>query len=473
MVVPFWEDGVQEAGDSIAYKNHTALKIGDFKAKLGETLLHYVEDDKEPRVVFLGLGRKDSFTQEMLRRAFAAATRVARTKKAKRVNFIFPKTHLPKEDAVRAFFEGIFLTNYAFVRLKGESLKKDPVVLIDHAGFIGLHESDQPILHKSRTIAENVFAVRDLVNNNADEVTPSFLAKEAEAMARKTPFITLKVLDRKGIEKEGMGLLLAVARGSSEEPRFIEMSYMGDPESKEHVVLVGKGVTYDTGGLSLKTTEGMLTMKCDMAGGATVLATVHTAAALQLKVNVTAIVPSAENCIDGKSYKLGDVYPALNGKTVEITNTDAEGRLLLADALSYAVKHLKPTCMVDIATLTGAIIIALGENISGLFTPDDNLANDLCDAAKKTDELLWRMPMNPDYKDAMKSEIADMVNSAGRDASSIKAAFFLQEFTGTVPWAHIDFAGPSYLTKPKGYNTTSATGYGVRLLLEFLEARTR
>jgi len=474
LVLPFWEKEIKEAGDfgSFKHKFHPSLKTGDFKAKLGETLLQYVEGELEPRVLFLGLGPEKEATAEVIRRGLAAAVRVCRSKKAKRVNFVFPHTHLLREEAVRAFFEGIFLTNYAFVRLKGDSLKKDPVVLIEHAGLLGLDKSDEKWLQKLRVIAENVFFARDLVNGNADDVTPVALAKEAEALAKKIPSLKVKILDRAAIEKEGMGLLLAVSRASSEEPRFIELSYHGNPSSKEHIVLVGKGVTYDTGGLTLKTTENMLTMKADMAGAATVLAVVHTAAALHLKVNVTALAPAAENCIDGKSYKLGDVYRSHSGKTVEINNTDAEGRLLLADALSYAVRHLKPTCLIDVATLTGGIIIALGDDVSGLFTADDQLAHDLLAASKKTDEPVWRMPLHKDYKEAaLKSEIADLINSSTRDAGPMKAAFFLQEFTGDISWAHIDFAGPAYVPKPKHYHTTCATGYGVRLLLEFLEAR--
>jgi leucyl aminopeptidase len=476
LVLPFWEKEIKEAGDFGVLKNkfHPSLKTGDFKAKLGETLLHYVEGDLEPRVLFLGLGPEADGSSEVIRRSFAAAVRVARARKAKVVNFVFPNTRLPKEEALRAFFEGIFLTNYAFTSLKGDSLKKDPMILIERAGFIGLEKSDQKWLQKYRVIAEGIFFARDLVNGNADEVTPARLAIEAEGLTTKVPTLAVKILDRKAIEKEGMGLLLAVSRGSSVEPRFIELQYQGNPGSKEQIVLVGKGVTYDTGGLSLKPTEGMLAMKADMAGAATVLAVVHTAAALHLKVNVTALVPSAENCIDGKSYKLGDVYRSHSGKTVEITNADAEGRLLLADALSYAVQHLNPTCLVDIATLTGGIIIALGDDVSGLFTPDDKLAHELLAASKKTDEPVWRMPLHLDYKEAaLKSEIADLINSSTRDASPMKAAFFLAEFTGGISWAHIDFAGPAYVSKPKHYNTTSATGYGVRLLLEFLEARVK
>lgn len=212
-------------------------------------------------------------------------------------------------------------------------------------------------------------------------------------------------------------------------------------------------------------------MKCDMAGAATVLGAVKTAAELGLKVNVTAVMPITENCIGSKSYKLGDVYRSYSGKTIEINNTDAEGRLVLADAISYAVQNLAPTCIVDLATLTGACVIALGEDMSGLFSNDDQLAESLIEASETTDELIWRLPVHNDYKEAFKSEIADMVNSGGREAGAIKAALFLQEFAGTVPWAHIDIAGPAFVTKAKNYNTMKGTGHGLRLLVDFLRGK--
>ena len=268
-----------------------------------------------------------------------------------------------------------------------------------------------------------------------------------------------------------MGLFLAVNKGSSQDPYLITLSYSGNPKSKEHIVLVGKGITYDTGGLALKPAENMATMKCDMAGAATVLATVGAAAALGLKVNVTAIAPVTDNAIDAKSYKMGDVYFSMSGKTVEITNTDAEGRLVLADAITYAKTHFHPTLLIDVASLTGGIVVALGEDIAGLFSNDDPLAKDLLQSSETTGESLWRMPLNPDYKEMLKSDIADLLNSAGKTASSMTAALFLQEFASGTPWAHIDFAGSCYLSKPKNYNTSKATGFGVRLLIDFLEHR--
>lgn len=470
LVLPFWE-GAEPAAELSRWKENfeEPLASGDFKAKVGDTLLLYV---KKGRILLLGLGKKESISTEMLRRAYAAAVRFAQSKKAKRMHLLFPEiSSLPKEVALRAVAEGILLTNYAFLHLKGESIKDNPTVLLEEAHFLGLTEKDEAALKKWQTITAGVHLVRELVNGNADDVTPQMLAETAKGLEKRTRGLKATILEKKQIEKEKMGLFLAVNRGASQDPCLILLSYKGNPTSDDHVVLVGKGVTYDTGGLSLKPTESMLTMKCDMAGGATVLATVQTAAALRLPVNVTAIVPATENAIDAESYKVGDVYRAMNGKTVEITNTDAEGRLVLADALSYALKHLKPSLLIDLASLTGAIVVALGEDFSGVFSDHEPLVKDLISASDAVGEPLWRMPLVADYKEMLKSDIADMVNSAGRTGSSITAALFLQEFCGSVPWAHIDFAGSCFLTKPKYTNTTKATGFGVRLLIEFLERR--
>jgi leucyl aminopeptidase len=378
---------------------------------------------------------------------------------------------MAEEDAVRPIAEGILLTNYLFSHFKGESLKENPCVLLDKATICNVGQRQEDLLAKLSTIASGVYLIRELVNGNADDVTPKMLAETAVSMEKHTPGLKAVILDRKHLEKEKMGLLLAVNRGSALDPYLITLFYKGNPKSKEHIVLVGKGITYDTGGLALKSPDNMQTMKCDMAGAATVLAAVQTAAALNLKINVTAVAPVTENAIDAKSYKMGDVYRSMSGKTVEITNTDAEGRLILADALTYSVQHLNPSLIIDLATLTGGIVVALGEDIAGLFTNDDRLAQDLNTASQATGENLWRMPLNPDYKELLKSEIADMLNSAGKSSSSITAALFLQEFCESVPWAHIDMAGSAFLSKPKFYHTARGTGYGLRLLIDFLERR--
>ncbi|MES2273805.1 MAG: leucyl aminopeptidase [Chlamydiota bacterium] len=449
-----------------------ALASGDFLGKNGEGAFFYLKGEKEARLLALGLGKREKNTTESLRRAFASAVRLASAKKVKTVNIFFPHSeNLKNEESLRGIWEGILLANYAFTHLKHDSLKENPVVLLEKIGWIGLHSKDEVLLDKLKTIVSSVDFARDLINGNADDVTPHMLVETALELEKKSPKIQTTIFDKKRLEQEKMGLLLAVNRASNLDPFLIQTSYRGNPHSKDHIVLVGKGITYDTGGLSLKTSDGMMTMKCDMSGAATVLGAVSAAAALHLKVNVTAVAPVTENSIGPKSYKLGDVYRSYSGKTVEINNTDAEGRLVLADAISYAVKNLEPTCLIDLASLTGAIVVALGEEISGFFASDELLSKDLMAASEKTGELLWRMPLHADYKEALKSDIADLINTGGRDAGSIKAALFLQEFIGTVPWAHIDFAGPCYLTRPKYYNPMKGTGFGVRLLVDFLERR--
>lgn len=451
------------------------ISTNDFKGKSGDTFFLYREGAKEPRLLLIGLGQEKKATLETLKRAFAQGVRAIRAKERKSIHVVLPHSQKFSSDAIlRASCEGIFLTNYLFTKLKGEaSLKENPVVLLEKVTFLDVDSSQLLKLEKWHAVSEGVHFVRDLVNKNADDKTAPEFARIAKEFEQKSSHIQTTIFDRKKLEQEKMGLLLAVNRGSSHEPCLIVSSYQGNPGSKEHVVLVGKGMSYDTGGLNLKPGDGMLTMKCDMAGAATVLGTLRTAAQLGLKINVTAVAPIAENCIDAHSYKPGDVYRGYNGKTVEITNTDAEGRLILADAMSYAAKNLHPSCMIDVATLTGAIVIALGEGIAGLFTDQDDLWKDLHAASQETDELLWRMPVHDDYRDSMKSEIADLINSGTREGSSIKAALFLQEFVGDVPWAHMDIAGTAYHTKPKHYHTSPATGFGVRLLIDFLEKKAK
>lgn len=454
LVVPFWEGPKEAAPFSVP-------TLKGFTGKNGE--IAYCHSDGQ-WLLLLGLGKQDKATVEALRRAYSSVVKEAQAKKIKQIDLLFPKCK-QKDAFLRGIAEGLILTNYSFT-YKHDALKESPIVLLEKVTFIGVEKSDA--LDKMLTIGSGINFIRDLVNTNADDKTPKILTEVAKKLH---PKVKTTIFDKKKLESEKMGLILAVNRSSSHDPYLIQAAYKGDPKSKEHIVLVGKGITYDTGGLSIKPTEGMLSMKCDMAGAATVLGAVRTAAILGLKVNVTAVAPVTENCIGSKSYKLGDVYRSYSGKTVEINNTDAEGRLVLADALSYTVKNLKPTCIVDLATLTGACLVALGEEISGLFCNDDALAEELMEASEETDELLWRLPVHPDYKELLKSDIADLINSAGRYAGSITAALFLQEFVGEVPWAHIDIAGPAYLSKPKYYNPIKGTGYGLRLLIDFLESR--
>jgi len=468
LVLPFWEGPHAAAGlDSFHLFFKQIFASGDFKGKNGEAFFVYPAEEKEGRVLLLGLGKKAQASAETLRRAYAQAVRSMQGVKARSANLI-----MPQSEFCLGAVEGVLLSNYAFDRYRGDSLKEAPP-LLEKIGWIGLHKKEQDKFEDLQVVVESVFFARDLVNGNADDVTAEMLAHTARHLAKECPKIKTTVYDRKWLEKHKMGLILAVNRASENEPRLIEVSYQGNAKSKEHIVLVGKGVTYDTGGLSLKPTDGMLAMKCDMAGGAAALGTVRAAALLGLKINVTALVPSVENCIDAKSYKLGDVYRSYSGKTVEINNTDAEGRLILADALAFAVKNLAPTAVIDLATLTGAAVVALGEQVAAICANNDKLANDLLAASNSTSELLCRLPLYLEYKEAFKSDIADMTNSGGREAGTIKAALFLHEFIGSATWAHLDIAGPAYWTKPKYYNPTKATGYGIRLLIEFLKKRAK
>lgn len=467
LILPFWHDKKAIPACSQAeFRSDVALADGDFKGKEGEVLFLYRKDKKENRILLLGLGKEDNCTPETIRRAYAAALKACRHKKLIHLSAALPQTDFP---AAVAATEGFLLMNYAFDRLKHDILKDDPTTLVEKICLIGIKSE---ILEQCREAEKVITAVnftRDLVNGNADDVTPQMLSKTAREL-EKYKKVSTTVLGKKEIEKEKMGLLLAVNQGSSRDPAFIIIEYRGDPKSTTTTAIVGKGITYDTGGLNLKPTGSMETMKDDMSGAATVLGTIKAAAELGLKVNIIGIIASTENCIGSRSYKPGDVFKSYSGKTVEITNTDAEGRLVLADALSYVQHNYKPTRIIDLATLTGGIVIALGEEASGLFSNNDKLAAAIMKAGENTHERVWRLPLYPEYREALKSPIADMKNSADRKASPITAATFLHEFIKKTPWVHLDIAGTAFLSSPKLYHSTNATGVGVRLLIDYLKS---
>lgn len=464
LIAPVWEGG-KLAAEGVVPEIASLLKLGDFQGNHGETALLYPEGGQEARLLLLGLGKREEITSERVRRAIAAAVKVAKAKKSKKLNFLFPR-----DCSAFAVVEGFLLSNYAFTGLK-QNLTESETSFVETLKIFGLTAKFEQEIERSQTICKAVDFARDLVNRNADDVTPQRFAMEA-AEKLKHKKIQFSLIDCKQLEKEKMGLLLAVGKGATSEPCMIQASYSGNPHSKECILLVGKGVTYDTGGLCLKTPDNMVSMKADMAGAAAVVGAVKAAAELGLKVNVTALAPLAENAIGSASYKQGDVYRSTSGKSVEILNTDAEGRLILADAIAYGVKHLQPTLIIDAATLTGAMVIALGEEISGFFSNDSKAAKELETAAEISGETIWEMPLY-DYKESLRSDIADLTNMGGREAGAMKAALFLQEFTNGLPWIHIDMAGPAYLAKPKHYNSAKGTGWGVRLLAEFLELRAR
>ncbi len=485
LVIPFWKEGNQKqaafdmdkALDKTWHKQiASVLASGDFKGNEGEFVYLYVTNGLEKRLILLGLGEKDLITAETLRRSFGALIQSCIAKQLNSLNIAIPQLEFIHQDILlNGIADGVLLANYVFNVWKHNDTNEQSEIQtlkkpLERVTWVGIDDKMLEVIQQAGIVAKGVYYARDLVNGNADEVTPQYLTQCAKEIAKKIPAIKTTVFDKNRIVKEKMGLLLAVSRGAAVDPAFIMMEYRGDPKSSHHTVIVGKGVTYDTGGLNLKPTGGIETMKCDMAGAAACYGIIMAVCQLGLKLNVTVVIPTTENSIDANSFKPGDVYESYSGKSVEMTNSDAEGRLILADALAYAIAKLKPTRLIDIATLTGAIEIALGSEASGLMSTDDALAGQLVEAGEKTYERLWRMPLYEEYKERLKSDIADIKSWNGRSGSSNVAATFLRYFVKpSIPWAHIDIAGTAYVSEAKKYVPKYATGMGVRLIVEFLK----
>lgn len=444
------------------------VKAGDFTGKQGATMLAYLSGKKEKRLLFLGLGDEKKATLETLRRSFAAAMKRCQGKKWPKINALLPQSKKWNlDETTRAVAEGMSLSSYVFEEWKSKDSQK--LYHVKNLTLVGAKNTK--VTQKVTGIMSGVNFARDIINRNALDITPQALASEARKIAKKHTNVKAHILDRKQIEREKMGLLLAVASGSRTDPTLIMLEYRGAPHSKDVTMVVGKGITFDTGGLNLKPTNFIEGQRADMSGGAAALGIIQAAAATKLKANIVAVVPSTENAIDSRSYKPGDVYRSYLGKTVEITNTDAEGRLVLADALAYGQKRFKPSRVIDMATLTGAVIIALGSVRAGLYSNNEKFAK-LCEqAGELTGERVWRMPLDEDYMSLMKSDIADLRNSGKkRDAGSVTAAIFLQEFIEKkMPWIHLDIAGTAFLDSPEHYHLTLATGAGVRLVTTLIE----
>jgi leucyl aminopeptidase len=367
--------------------------------------------------------------------------------------------------AHRVIAEGFALSRYRFVRYRsGQDDEPTPALVLRVSSASAKRQGD---LMRADIAAKATCYARDLVNTPAAELTPTTLAREARRLTRLG--LTVKVYDKPAIERLGMGGLLGVARGSGEPPRFIEILYRPDARPRARIALVGKGITFDSGGLSLKTPDSMRIQKRDMAGGASVLATMSALPALRLPIEVRGYVPAAENMPGGRALKPGDVVTAFNGKTIEVLNTDAEGRLLLADALAYAASR-RPDLIIDFATLTAAVHNALGSRYAAILGTDRNLIADCIAAGAEVDERLWELPLVPEYRRDIDSPVADLKNIGEGQASTIIGALFLREFTGDVPWAHVDFASTGFSS---GFpcHPVGATGFGVRTMLQYLLRR--
>jgi leucyl aminopeptidase len=441
---------------------------GDFAGKPGETTLLYDQQVPSHRLLLVGLGERDLVTPEKLRRAAATVARRARTLELREAALSLPT--LPDtgtREAARAAAEGAKLGLYRFVKHKtaadGHELKT--FWLIAEEGTL---EEAQQGAELGEQVAGGSVLARDLANEPSNVATPEYLAQRAREIAEKYD-MELVVLDRASIEEEGLTGLATVGRSASNEPYFIALEHRGEGDSAP-VVLIGKAVTFDSGGISIKPSAGMEDMKFDMSGGAAVLGAMEAAGALDLRLNVVALVPATENLPGGNAFKPGDVLQMHSGKTVEIVTTDAEGRLILADALSYARRY-EPSAVVDCATLTGACAVALGDHASGLMGNDEDLVAELKTAGETTGERAWPLPLFGEYTEQIKGDTADIKNSGGRRGGALTAGAFLKEFAD-YPWAHLDVAGTAYGKKGNAYTTKGATGVPARLLIEFLLGRT-
>jgi leucyl aminopeptidase len=415
-------------------------------------------------VLFLGVG---DASPGALRRAGAA---LARRLPAGRTAVTTAVLDEPDE-AVEAFTEGLLLGSYQFTMKSAASPGGDPGGSGDPAEIrllLAGPASRAALVERAGTVAGAVALARDLANTPSMIKTPEWLADEAATVAAEYG-LSARIWREAELAAGGFGGLLGVGSGSAHPPRLIQLSYQ-PAQADRHVVLIGKGITFDSGGLSLKPTDGMKTMKTDMAAGAAVIGAMSALGRLGVRARVTGLVPAAENMPSGTAMRVGDVLRHYGGKTVEVLNTDAEGRLVLADALAYADDVLAPDVVVDLATLTGAVRVALGSSLAALYATDDELAAGLLDAGAASGERLWRMPLAEDYTDALESPVADLANVArtGGRAGSIDAALFLREFTGGRAWAHLDIAGAARAAADDGENTKGATGFGTRLLLRWL-----
>ncbi|MBD3251902.1 leucyl aminopeptidase [Candidatus Uhrbacteria bacterium] len=466
---------VDEALDGLISK---LIKQERFEGNLGETLcFHTYGYLPAKKVCVLGLGEQKSFKKDTLRKVGGYVVKIAKEQKVTSVSTVLHGAGIARMDATvaaQALGEGMLLASYEFREHfgKGTNSKKhrrvDAVTIVEMDGKTV--KAAHAGLEKASLLSEATALTRDLVNTSPRQMKPDDLAQSAKALAKRGNPIACKILDAQAMERMGMGAALAVAEGSVHPPKLIHLSYTPKKKAKKKIAVVGKGVTFDSGGLSLKPADAMTQMKIDMGGAATVLGLFRALEELELPIEVHGIVIAVENMPSGGAYRPGDVVRAMNGMTIEILNTDAEGRVTLADALSYTVKKVKPDEIVDLATLTGAVIIALGDDYAGLMSNNRTLAKSLVTAAKEAGELVWELPLAPQYDEAMKSKVADMNNTGGRSAGSIKAGLFLQRFVDKTPWAHLDIAGPVFCEKETRPDIPyGGTGMGVRTLVQYLE----
>jgi leucyl aminopeptidase len=446
------------------------IASGEVKAKSFETtILHNPAGLKAKRLLLLGGGKKKSFSAVELRKLAGAAVRTLKGKGLRSFAFVLPDSGIAAPDAVRSIVEGAIIGNFDPGYYKTKDKEKDDQKI--DAVTIVVSKSDPALeaaLDTGRIIGESQNFTRDLVNEPSNRMTPTMMAERAKKMASEVGLVCETYAGDK-IKALKMGAFWGVAQGSDEPPALIVLRY-DPPGATEnvHLGLVGKGVTFDTGGISIKPSDGMEKMKYDMAGAATMMGAIRAIALLKPKVKVTAIILATENMPSGKAQKPGDVQIAMSGKSIEIINTDAEGRLILADGLAYA-RQLGCTHLVDAATLTGAVVVALGHVNAGIFASTDEIYERFSKANRQAGEKMWRLPLDDEYKDLIKSDIADMVNAGSRYGGAIFAAMFLKEFAEDTPWIHLDIAGTAWMEESKPWIAKGPSGIALRSLVEFVK----
>jgi leucyl aminopeptidase len=447
------------------------LSSGEVTGKAFETtLLHNPTGLKAKRLLLLGGGKAKAFSAAELRKLAGAAVRTLKGKSIRTFAFVLPESAVAANEGVRAIVEGAFVGDFDPGYYKSDRKDKDNDQKIDEVTVVvpGDTKPLESAMHAGRVVAESQNFTRDLVNEPSNRMTPTILAERAKKMAADVG-LRCEVHGADEIRQLKMGAFWGVAQGSDEPPALIVLRYEPEGAAKDvHLGLVGKGVTFDTGGISIKPADGMEKMKYDMAGAATMIGVMRAIALLKPKVKVTAIICATENMPSGKAQKPGDVQIAMSGKSIEIINTDAEGRLILADGLYYA-RQLGCTHLVDAATLTGAVVVALGYVNAGIFASDDQMYERFANANKQAGEKMWRLPLDDEYKENLKSNIADMVNSGSRYGGAIFAAMFLKEFAEDTPWIHLDIAGTAWMEDNKPWIAKGPSGIALRSLVEFVK----
>ena len=470
LLVPVCEDQSLHSDPVVNGLVAAAMKLEAFRGKKEQELvLHRPPNVPVEQVLFCGLGKADQLDPEALRRAAGKGAKRCIRMGAPRLWVAVPDegpAGLDPAAALAALMEGVVLGNHLFDRYKKEKENK-PLARADFIVPADRARRSAGLPARIEAACRGTLLAREWVNTPSNEKAPEAFARSVAAAAKKGG-LAVQVMREAELRRRKFGALLAVAAGSRNRPALLVLEHR-PRRSGETVVLVGKGVTFDSGGINIKTGPSLADMKCDMAGAAAVAAALLAAAALELDRRIVGVIPLVENMVSGGASRPGDIVTSLAGKTVEIGNTDAEGRLILADAMAYAVKAYAPNVMIDLATLTGACVVALGEAIAGLFTRDEPLQAQLLAAAERTHERCWPLPLPEDYKELLKSSFADISNMpSAREGGAISAALFLSEFAGRTRWAHIDIAGPAYHKKESAYCGAGGTGFGVRLLLDWL-----